>query len=301
MIIVEGADGTGKTTLCKKIAEKLNIQYLKIPRHKGDKEVNGFKFYMEQAELLPDNCVVDRFHIGEMVYPRLYSNDLRVPLKLWQQHAIERVLKIRGTILVHVMANYDFMEYNYRQREENFSFPDCVNECEWFSENIFNSILLTKTFITTHTQPDKFINFLGRFHEILQQHVTPLKQYNSTGGVKYPIMIVGDKLNKKYGTKYCFNAWTGSSAYLQQALDIAGCKSNYYLTNANKGNNNDIGDLLKENFHINPICRIALGLNASKILNSAGLKHTMIEHPAYHQRFKHDVYDYAHQISELIP
>lgn len=301
MIIVEGADGTGKTTLCKQIAEKLNMQYLKIPRHKNDMELNGFKFYVEQAESIPDNCIVDRFHIGEMVYPRLYTDDTRAPLKMWQQHCIERVLKIRGAVLVHVMSNYDFIEKNYKQRNELFSEIECKKECEYFAESIFNSILFKQSYITTHSNSGKFITYLEKFHNILKEKYAPLQKYFGIGSAHYPVMIVGDSLNKNYGTKYCFNAWTGSSAYLQQALDIAGCKSNYYLTNAHKGNENDAGDLLQENFQINPICRIALGQKASQLLNQVGLKHTVIEHPAYHQRFKHDVYEYAHQISELIP
>ncbi len=300
MIIVEGADGTGKTTLCKKLAKEMNLEYLKIPRHKNDDELNGFKFYLEKASSILTNTVVDRFHIGEMIYPRLYENDFRQPLLMWQQHAIERILNIRGAMLIYVNANYDFIEQNYNKRKDHFYLPNVIKECELFGINVFNSILFKKTYITTHTNDITFIEFVDKYHKIIQDETSPIRKYFGTGFVKHPIMIVGDCINKKYNTQYSFGASSGSSEYLHQALDIAGCKNDYYITNSNKGNDNDVGDLLKENFHINPIIRIALGQNAHLTLDKAGLKHKTIQHPEYHKRFHHNVYEYAHIISELI-
>jgi hypothetical protein len=303
MIILEGPDGTGKTTLAKKIANALNLNYVKIPRHKNDTEVDGFKFYMKQATSIPDNCVVDRFHIGECVYPQLYTDDFRTPLKMWEQHAIERVLQARGCVLIHTIANYDFIEHAYRDRDEHFCLDDVIKENELFAVSIFDSLLFKKTYITTCTNDSLFITFVEKYHQIQQTNAALTSAFKSSGSNIYPIMFVGDALNEKDGAQYCFSSTKGSSPYLQQAIDIAGCKNNYYLTNAFKVGNNyeqNLGAILHENYIINPLIRIALGKNASNLLNAVGLPHKLIEHPAHHKRFHHDVYAYAHLFNEVI-
>jgi len=188
MIILEGADGTGKTTLAKLICEKLNMEYVKIPRCSEDEEKDGFKFYMKQAELVSNNSVVDRFHIGEIVYPELYGDE-RKPLKIWQQHTIERLLQARGTILVHVMANYDFIEQSYLARGDNYSEINVQREYNAFANAIFDSILIPKIYITEYTDNLKFIYFLRLQHQRIQKEATMIENYNSTGNIKnYPVI-----------------------------------------------------------------------------------------------------------------
>ena len=76
IVIIEGCDGTGKTTLAKKIAKKFKLKYL----HESAPPKPGYEYYAEKALTLPNNCVVDRFHLGECVYPRIKKGK-RYPLE----------------------------------------------------------------------------------------------------------------------------------------------------------------------------------------------------------------------------
>jgi thymidylate kinase len=66
-IIVEGADGTGKTTLVKELAKKYNLDSLNINRY----DPNNFNFYLET--LKKTNVIFDRHFIGEMIYPSIFN------------------------------------------------------------------------------------------------------------------------------------------------------------------------------------------------------------------------------------
>jgi broad-specificity NMP kinase len=66
-IIIEGSDGTGKTTLCKKLVEKYNLEY----RHVTKDDPNTFKFYADTMR--DDNVIYDRHLVGEMIYPEVFK------------------------------------------------------------------------------------------------------------------------------------------------------------------------------------------------------------------------------------
>ena len=66
-IVVEGCDGTGKTTLCKKLAERYGWDVV----HVTSKDPNDFDFYKQT--LRKANVVYDRHFLGELIYPRVYN------------------------------------------------------------------------------------------------------------------------------------------------------------------------------------------------------------------------------------
>lgn len=296
MIIVEGTDGVGKTTLCKKIANKLHLKYVKIPRHTGDPEVDGFKFYMQQVEELPVACVVDRFHLGEYVYPRLYKNDLREPLTIWQLHAIERTLMARGAMLIYVSAKPEWIIENKLQRGENC--VDLFLEQELFAQCVSSSLLFTKHYLPDLYHNDNvFLDFLTKHEQIKRQLAIDRFSYLSTGSIQNPIVLVGDQVKPKYNTKLAFNAWAGGSAYLHEALSIAGFNYNWYLTNS-AGKTPET--LRTEIASLQPLKVIALGTKATACLQDALIPHVNFEHPTHHKRFNHNVYNYAHKLQDLV-
>lgn len=66
-IIIEGADGTGKTTLVKKLAKTYSLDSLNINRY----DPNNFNFYLET--LKKTKVVFDRHFVGEMIYPEVFN------------------------------------------------------------------------------------------------------------------------------------------------------------------------------------------------------------------------------------
>ena len=73
-IIVEGCDGTGKTTLCKKLAEHYGLDIV----HVTSKDPNDFEFYRQL--LRKTNVVFDRHFVGELIYPEVYKREGKLTL-----------------------------------------------------------------------------------------------------------------------------------------------------------------------------------------------------------------------------
>lgn len=78
-IIVDGPDGTGKTSLCKQISEKLNIPFYHLIGHEDEKEhEKQFEIYHEK---LNDGnpLILDRYILSDIAYSNVYNNGKHIP------------------------------------------------------------------------------------------------------------------------------------------------------------------------------------------------------------------------------
>ena len=66
-IILEGADGTGKTTLAKILADKYGLDICHCTQY----DPSDYNFYKHSAR--KNNVVWDRHTIGELIYPEIFS------------------------------------------------------------------------------------------------------------------------------------------------------------------------------------------------------------------------------------
>ena len=76
IVIIEGPDGAGKTTLAKQLMDKYNLSY----HHEGPPptDIHPLKYYSDVLENIAhkNNVVIDRFALGERVYgPPLRGED----------------------------------------------------------------------------------------------------------------------------------------------------------------------------------------------------------------------------------
>jgi len=83
IIIVEGVDGVGKTTVAKELAKELNYGYIKNPFPSRDYYNNYNTSLFEFSYLLMilktgklDNIVLDRWYSSELVYSYLYKREI---------------------------------------------------------------------------------------------------------------------------------------------------------------------------------------------------------------------------------
>ena len=121
-IIIEGCDGCLKTTIAKKLSEKLNYQYVKESVPKLNEGETNLQYYLRRADELPQNCIVDRFHIGESIYPFI-KQDGRTALTLPQLHQIENALLLSskvGCALILCSSSLDWRKYVWESRGETF-------------------------------------------------------------------------------------------------------------------------------------------------------------------------------------
>ena len=71
-IILEGPDGSGKTTLAKILAEKYGLDICHCTQH----DPADFNFYKETMR--KENVVWDRHTIGELIYPIVFDRKPKV-------------------------------------------------------------------------------------------------------------------------------------------------------------------------------------------------------------------------------
>lgn len=68
--IIEGVDGTGKTTFAKRLAAERGATYLH-----ADKPITRSWFTEYIEPLSHKNIVCDRWHLGEIVWPQIFNRD----------------------------------------------------------------------------------------------------------------------------------------------------------------------------------------------------------------------------------
>lgn len=71
-IILEGVDGSGKTTLAKIFANEYGLDYC----HCTASDPSDYDFYLNSAR--KDNVVWDRHTIGELIYPKVFDRPAQI-------------------------------------------------------------------------------------------------------------------------------------------------------------------------------------------------------------------------------
>lgn len=71
-IILEGCDGTGKTTLAKVLADRYSLDIC----HCTSNDPADFDFYKQTAR--KENVVWDRHTIGELIYPTIFNRKMQI-------------------------------------------------------------------------------------------------------------------------------------------------------------------------------------------------------------------------------
>lgn len=74
-IIIEGCDGTGKTTLAKILANEYGLDYC----HCTASDPGDYSFYLNTAR--KDNTVWDRHTIGELIYPEIFDRPPQISIE----------------------------------------------------------------------------------------------------------------------------------------------------------------------------------------------------------------------------
>ena len=71
-IVLEGCDGTGKTTLATILADRYNLDIC----HCTQKDAADYNFYRQT--LRKENVIWDRHTIGELIYPKVFNRDAQI-------------------------------------------------------------------------------------------------------------------------------------------------------------------------------------------------------------------------------
>lgn len=98
-IILEGCDGTGKTTLAKKLAEKYGLDII----HMTNRDSNSFGFYY--FSIGKEDVVWDRNMIGEIIYPSVFGREGKIDV-IDLKFLIDKA-KSEGVIFLILTADHE--------------------------------------------------------------------------------------------------------------------------------------------------------------------------------------------------
>lgn len=127
LIILEGPDGAGKTTLAERLSNE--IHGIVDVRHCGQPERGPIDEYIYPLmQYLPgydDHIIYDRHYLGELVYGPLYREQSNIDIAM--KWTIEEFLNQRGALLVHVTHEVDVLKQRCKDKNEDF-----LNESDVF-------------------------------------------------------------------------------------------------------------------------------------------------------------------------
>lgn len=112
VVVLEGCDGTGKTTLADALAATHGHSVV----HSG-RTPDGHDLARRYREIIatPGKIVLDRCFISELVYGPLYHGRSRITLSA--AIGLARIVAARGGVIVHLTGNSDVLADRLRARD----------------------------------------------------------------------------------------------------------------------------------------------------------------------------------------
>ncbi len=301
LILLEGCDGGGKSTLADRIIDTfkfLTEDELNPPTavkiHKGQPTpgLDAFQEYelpLERFDLRDlirskrDLVVMDRWHAGEMPYGKLYRNHSRLD-DAGLLH-VEMTLNAVGAVKVLVQPeDVDIIKMRLRNRGEDFLQPQHVDQVHRWYEALRRLYGYVRV---SDTAPSELIQ-RARDAALGDDPAAPLSWLGYVGSAAPKLLLVGDQRNDGPRARHEFiRAFTpclnGSSGhYLLQTLVYANLRHDVGIVNAHEPG---VDLSLIGKIDPQPVV-VALGRLASKTLLDADVEHEAVPHPQWVRRFR---------------
>lgn len=312
-IVIEGADGTGKTTLARTL-EEYGATYI----HCGPPDQEPLYFYLKALRQHEGLVVADRLHIGSQVYGRVFRNGADLDdFSFW---LIEGFLTARGAILVHATVSDNVQHVNLSRGpddEDAVIYEDPLKRDEvkrLFSEEVARSCLPTVTYDYTKDRG----NLLREL--ILTSQRLPYFEAAVLGNTVSPkFVFVGDRptwydrnlrrgtavaerFARRFDSGVCWDSLSGR--YLFETFRVADLSLRDYCTfNSVQGDGRTLQNLIDEDSrwfdHVLSSGGefVALGKLASRELDKVLLPHRLVPHPQYVKRF---FYKHKNRYADLL-
>lgn len=305
MIVIEGGDNTGKTTLIKQLMDAdPRLHLLKRPRFKPERKESIGTSYLEC--LLPENVdrvhqswgIADRLLASECIYGRLFRDGCR--MNEAEHRAINHVLASFDAVVVWCDPPNDAIVRAWKDREQLYDDPIKIAEAYRAS--------MTDSFKVPFVRYDWTSNWATRDREriLAMNHLANaarrrhLSWWNmvpfGVGELNRPnVILIGESPSPLAKTPVPFSNGSAGN-FLAWAMDELGMSPRrVYVTNARKGTAMDEAILREElSFLVKPRCThvITLGKVAEAMMEkiagslvSEPASIASIPHPIFWRRF----------------
>lgn len=292
VIGLEGTDGTGKSTLAEAIKLELERRFPddKVELlHRGPPQRPVIEEYATDVEKTTHHLVLDRWHLGELVYPTLYRDGgpygtLGVAGFRW----VEKFLQARGARFWVLDQPYNVVKQRLATRGEDYLQAQHVEQVlERFREvNAMSCLTDWRPFVprdgveyaASHARAIVDVAVLGR------GHVEALRRFRSYVGPAHPTtLLVGEKRGGRppFASEACFGPVKNRSGeYLWESLPDPFWRG----VGAVNAKEDDVFALWPQ-LGKPPV--VALGREAANVLEAVNVPHGVVPHPQKTKRFHH--------------
>lgn len=292
LIILEGADGTGKTTLAGELVEVLGAKLL----HRGPPGQDVITEYARDIQWYRPgqgtHVVCDRWHLGELIYGPLLRGSSAFTRESLAH--VEKVLQTRGALLVVLDGDAAEIRGRLRRRGDDLVAVDQI-------DGILAAYRDVETQLPRYNIRDQNLavtaKYAARLASVLEHAAERLGAFTTyVGPVTPDFLLVGEQRNgPPYPDQAALTPGPATSGrYLYEALPDAildGCG----FVNALEDDVAALLPILRDP----PVC--ALGVKAADRLREAGVRCSSAPHPQYVRRFYHRAkLEYGALIEDLL-
>lgn len=121
-IIIEGPDGAGKSTLAKSLADRLDMNILKMTANGGQ----SAREY--EQKLACDGIIIDRCWVSEQVYADLFGRDPRIEAD--EAEALTEFCELAGIPIIVLLPPLHVVIKRLNERGDEYADIVCPNIVE---------------------------------------------------------------------------------------------------------------------------------------------------------------------------
>ena len=282
IIILEGVDKAGKSTLAKELRTQLKWPVIHFGKPGPDPATEYFDFLNH----INENIICDRFFVGELVYgPLLRGKNSMTSLQI---RVIERMCRKIGTLLIHVSPPYSVINDRLIELGDEMVTHAQNQKAYDMFKTIIDGIKTgpKMALLWANYSPHKIAEQIVKFIKPQLPTYNTVRSFSGIGTViGTKVVLVGDKINKN--TTWVNKPFDGgpASKYLLRTMLCSKLnEEEVYITNADVLDSDEV-EFLKSTGETQ---FVALGNIASDRLNFLNVKHRKIDHPQYRNRFKFD-------------
>lgn len=285
LIIVEGPDGCGKSTLVQKLIEVIQLEQPgeKVERlHKGPPKDHPLEEYvtplLSYRPQRGHHIICDRWHVGEWVYPSILRRDTLADKATW--YYVEMFLASRGALVIYPSYTRDNLVEAITQRGDDLIEVNQLAKIAGSYAFMADKHLTVNTWV--HGKSPEALVALARHRENMTERLNLLTTY--IGPPRPEWLLVGEVRKHTYFSdlRPAFMPFRGTSGhYLLSALSITQLRSGLGIMNAC-----DVDDALEAAyFTFDDVPVVPLGVNTHTKVNGAGRVYPGAPHPQYVRRF----------------
>lgn len=328
IIILEGPDGSGKTTLGRSLAKRMNARYIHAT-YKFPKKMFTYQTALMheamRAVAAGQPVIMDRLWISEAIYAKVFRDGSPWPL---MGRYFERLLYKVGGFYIYCRPPENYREYYTRLKGSRVEMYDNVDKvvrvanmyerymgkrrrlvgrppagylfsASFNASNKYNAI--TYSIEDDGRYMDAYVNRVATKAQIDKGRYPFMDDENLTGNFHGRILLIGDELapSRKGKLGWPFHAYENCSLYLTETLHVVGFQEcDLCYTNINEdGGVRNVGAWIGRHYY-GPHVTIIMGRNAERtyLEHFSDQPYLYLPHPQAARRFPR----YGEQFTEKL-